>query len=122
MRDVREILGLTDAGVSQREIARRLGVVPSTVRETLRRFAAAGLTWPLGAEVTDAVLEARLYANNGTKRGHRRLAERRCQMGDIMSETRAPSNRNGWASSSEFAFHADQSVDRRAVRAHQVVK
>jgi transposase len=75
MRDVREILRLTDAGVSQREIARRLGVVPSTVRETLRRFAAAGLTWPLGAEVADAVLEARLYANNGTKRGHRRLAE-----------------------------------------------
>jgi transposase len=75
MRDVREILRLTDAGVSQREIARRLGVVPSTVRETLRRFAAAGLTWPLGAEVTDAVLEAQLYANNGTKRGHRRLAE-----------------------------------------------
>jgi transposase len=75
MRDVREILRLTDAGVSQREIARRMGVVPSTVRETLRRFAAAGLTWPLGAEVTDADLEARLYANNGTKRGHRRLAE-----------------------------------------------
>jgi transposase len=45
------------------------------VRETLRRFAAAGLTWPLGAEVTDADLEARLYANDGTKRGHRRLAE-----------------------------------------------
>ncbi|HTJ90076.1 MAG TPA: IS21 family transposase [Acidocella sp.] len=75
MRDVREILRLTDAGVSRREIARRMGVVPSTVRETLRRFAAAGLTWPLGAEVTDAVLEAQLYANNGTKRGHRRLAE-----------------------------------------------
>jgi transposase len=75
MRDVREILRLTDAGVSQREIARRLGVVPSTVRETLRRFAVAGLTWPLEAEVTDADLEARLYANNGTKRGHRRLAE-----------------------------------------------
>jgi transposase len=75
MRDVREILRLTDAGVSQREIARRMGVVPSTVRETLRRFAVAGLTWPLEAEVTDADLEARLYANNGTKRGHRRLAE-----------------------------------------------
>lgn len=75
MRHVREILRLTGSGVSKREIARRLGVVPSTVRETLRRFADAGLSWPLGPEVTDSALEARLYKNNGTKQGHRQRAE-----------------------------------------------
>ncbi|WP_026440835.1 hypothetical protein [Acidocella facilis] len=35
-------------------------MVPSTVRETLRRFADAGLSWPLGPEVTDSALEASL--------------------------------------------------------------
>ena len=49
MRHVREILRLTGSGVSKREIARRLGVVPSTVRETLRRFGDAQLSWPLAA-------------------------------------------------------------------------
>jgi transposase len=75
MRHVREILRLTSSGVSKREIARRLGIVPSTVRETLRRFADSELTWPLGPEVTDSALEARLYQNNGTKQGHRQRAE-----------------------------------------------
>ncbi|MBB5373030.1 transposase [Acidocella aromatica] len=75
MRHVREILRLTAAGVSKREIARRLGVVPSTVRETLRRSAGAGLAWPLAAEVTDAALEVLLYKNNGTRQGHRQHAE-----------------------------------------------
>jgi|GEM_PF-6327776 len=45
MRHVRETLRLTGSGVSKREIARRLGVAPSTVRETLRRFADAELSW-----------------------------------------------------------------------------
>jgi DNA-binding Lrp family transcriptional regulator len=42
MRRVREVLRLKFVGgVPNREIARRLGVAPSTVRETLKRFAAA---------------------------------------------------------------------------------
>jgi transposase len=45
------------------------------VRATLKRFAAAGLSWPLPEEMTDAVLEARLFANAGTKQGHRRHVE-----------------------------------------------
>ena len=52
-----------------------LALAPSTVRETLERFAAAGLTWPLPDEVTDGVLEATLYKNAGTKQGHRRQVE-----------------------------------------------
>src|SRR5215831_8112387 len=75
MRQVREVLRLKFVGgVPTREIARRIGVAASTVRATLKRFEAAGLSWPLPEE-TDAALEARLFANAGTKQGHRRLIE-----------------------------------------------
>src|ERR1700751_1850797 len=46
MRQVREVLRLTTAGVGLNEIARRVGVAPSTVRLTLKRLASAGLRWP----------------------------------------------------------------------------
>jgi transposase len=75
MRQVREVLRLKAAGVSGHEIARRVGVAPSTVRLTLKRLAAAGLTWPLPADLTDAALEAKLFTGVGTKQGHRRQAE-----------------------------------------------
>jgi transposase len=76
MREVREVLRLKFVGgVPTREIARRLDVAASTVRATLKRFAAAGLSWPLPEEMTDALLEARLFANAGTKQGHRRHIE-----------------------------------------------
>lgn len=75
MRHVREILRLCSAGVSKHEIARRTGLAPSTVRETLKRFAIAGLVWPLPDDVTDGALEARLYKNAGTKQGYRRQVE-----------------------------------------------
>ena len=75
MRHVREVLRLNGAGVGTREIARRVDAAPSTVRLTLRRAAATGLSWPLGAELTDTELESKLFANAGTRRGHRRLAE-----------------------------------------------
>lgn len=75
MRQVREIVRLGYAGVSKHQIALRTGVVPSTVRETLKRFAASGLAWPLGDEITDTVLETRMYRNAGKKQGHRQYAE-----------------------------------------------
>ena len=75
MRHVREILRLVHEGASKHQVARLTGVVPSTVRETLRRFTASGLAWPLGDDVTDSVLEARLYKNAGKKQGHRQRAE-----------------------------------------------
>jgi transposase len=76
MRQVREVLRLKfGAGVSGREIARRLGISPSSVRETLKRVAAAGLAWPLPEDLTDTVLEDRLYGNAGTKQGYRRNVE-----------------------------------------------
>ncbi len=76
MRQVREVLRLKFVGgVPIREIARRIGVAASTVRATIRRFQAAGLSWPLPEEMTDAALEARLFADAGTKQGHRRQIE-----------------------------------------------
>src|SRR5277367_3514577 len=75
MRQVRDVLRLKAAGVSGNEIARRVGVAPSTVRLTLKRLAGAGLIWPLPAELTDAALEAQLFTAVGKKQGHRRLAE-----------------------------------------------
>jgi transposase len=76
MRQVREVLRLKFVGgVPLREIARRIGVAASTVRETINRFRAAGLSWPLPEEITDAALEARLYADASSKQGHRRQIE-----------------------------------------------
>jgi len=75
MRRVREVLRLGFAGISKHEIARRTGLAASTVRETIARFKATGLDWPLPATVTDGDLEAKLYKNAGTKQGHRRHAE-----------------------------------------------
>jgi transposase len=68
MRHVREVLRLN-------EIARRIGIAPSTVRTTIRRFQAAGLSWPLPDDMADAALEARLFPEAGTKQGHRRQGE-----------------------------------------------
>ena len=52
MRDVREIIRLKVSGVSTHEIARRLGMARSTVRETLKRADGAGLPWPLPEDMT----------------------------------------------------------------------
>jgi len=42
-------------------------VASPTVRLTLKRLAAAGLAWPLSAELTDTMLEARLFTAAGKK-------------------------------------------------------
>lgn len=47
MRHVRDVMRLKSAGMPSREIARRVGTAASTVRLTIRRFEAAGLSWPL---------------------------------------------------------------------------
>jgi hypothetical protein len=75
MRQVREVPRLKTAGVGLNEIARRVGVAPSTVRLTLKRLASAGFDWPLPADLTDGALEAMLYAGHGSQHGARRKAE-----------------------------------------------
>ncbi|MCK1623324.1 helix-turn-helix domain-containing protein [Bradyrhizobium sp. 160] len=68
MRRVRDVIRMKAAGLPSREIARRVGAAPSTVRLALRRFEAARLTWPLPDELTDV-------PGNGNRQGHRRIAE-----------------------------------------------
>ncbi|NJO53571.1 MAG: IS21 family transposase [Bacteroidales bacterium] len=75
MRQLRQMLRLHGDGVSAREIGRHLGVARSTVQENLKRAAAAGLCWPLPGELTDDVLEHRLFAHAGVRPGQRRRAE-----------------------------------------------
>jgi transposase len=76
MRHARAIIRLKfSACVSAREIARRLGIARSTVRETLKRFESAELIWPLPDDMSDGSLEAALYANRRSKRGHRLHSE-----------------------------------------------
>ena len=76
MRLVREVLRLITAEqLSVRETARRTGKAPSTVRATLGRLRAAGLSWPLPEELSDSELEERLYGKGGTKPGPARRTE-----------------------------------------------
>jgi transposase len=75
MRQIRQMLRLAGEGVSAREIGRRLGVARSTIQDNLKRAKAAGLAWPLGAEITDTALEQRLFAHAGVRPGLRRRVE-----------------------------------------------
>ena len=62
MRKTREILRLKyDLRLSDRQIAKSTAVARSTVADYLRRFAAAGLCWPLASDLTEAMLESRLF-------------------------------------------------------------
>jgi len=66
MRKVREVLRLKHAcGASDRLIARSLGIGRTTVAEYLRRAAVIGITWPIAAELDDALLERRLFTPRG---------------------------------------------------------
>lgn len=75
MRQIRQMLRLARDGVSAREIGRTLGAARSTIQDNLRRAARAGLSWPLPAGLTDAVLEQRLFGHAGSKPGLRRRPE-----------------------------------------------
>ncbi len=76
MRLVREVLRLITAEqLSVRETARRTGKAPSTVRATLGRLRAAGLSWPLPEELSDSELEERLYGKGGARPGPARRTE-----------------------------------------------
>lgn len=62
MRQIRQILRLKhEKGLSQRAIARACSVGVGTVCEHLRRAAAAGLSWPLPAEMDEAALEKQVF-------------------------------------------------------------
>jgi transposase len=63
MRKMREVLRLYfEVKLGQRQIARSANVSQSTVHDYLERFRAAGLSWPLPAEISEAELERKLFA------------------------------------------------------------
>lgn len=75
MRQIRQMLRLARDRVSAREIGRTLGVARSTIQDNLKRATIAGLSWPLAGDLTDAVLQQRLFAHAGAKSGFRRRVE-----------------------------------------------
>jgi transposase len=64
MRKIKETLRLKEAGLSVRQIARSLDVARSSVAEYQRRAAAAGLRWPLAADLDETAIERRLFPVN----------------------------------------------------------
>ena len=62
MRNVREVLRLKQAcGVSDRQIAKAVGIARSTVAEYLGRAKVAGISWPIPDGIDDTELERRLF-------------------------------------------------------------
>ncbi|MGB8518218.1 MAG: IS21 family transposase [Gallionella sp.] len=62
MRKITETLRLHyECGRTKREISRAIGASPTTVGEYLRRAKAAGLSYPLPAELDETALESRLF-------------------------------------------------------------
>lgn len=61
MHKIREVLRLSAAGLSKRQIAASVGVGPTAVGECQRRAREAGLGWPLADDLDEAALEQRLY-------------------------------------------------------------
>ena len=62
VRKIKEALRLKFAcGLTDRQVARSIGVARSTAAEYFRRFTASGLPYPLPEEIDDASLTARLF-------------------------------------------------------------
>jgi transposase len=66
MRKLRDVLRLTAAGMSSRQVAASLTVGATTVIDYLGRARRAGIAWPLPDELTDEALEASLYPSPPT--------------------------------------------------------
>jgi len=76
MRHIREILRLKwTLNRSHRETARSLGVSPGAVASVMSRATRVGLTWDTLTDLTDEVLEARLYGPKITGRVARPLPD-----------------------------------------------
>ena len=73
MRNIRDVLRLTAAGMSSRKIAASLSIGASTVIDCLHRARRAGLTWPLPDEIDDVILELRVYPPKPTTKDQRPL-------------------------------------------------
>jgi len=58
MRKIRDVLRLSAAGLSKRQIAASLGIGPTAAGRALRRAREAGISWPLPDDLGDAALES----------------------------------------------------------------
>jgi len=66
MRKIREVLRLKyEGGLHERPIARAVGITHSTVGDYLKRAKAAGLTWEMAHDLSDAEVERRLFQRVG---------------------------------------------------------
>jgi transposase len=90
MRHMRRILRLHHEGASAREIVRAIGMARSTIQDALKRAAAAGLSWPLPDDLTDDVLEARLFARRGGGVGTGLRKRPEPDWGELVRELRRP--------------------------------
>src|SRR3977135_834801 len=61
MRKIRDVLRLSAAGLSKRQIAARLGIGPTAAGGGPRRRREGGVGWPLPDDLDDNALERRLY-------------------------------------------------------------
>lgn len=75
MRQMRQVLRLHAEGQSIRAIGRVVGAARSTVQDGLRRASAAGLSWPLPEDLSDAVLTERLFSRASARAGQRHRVE-----------------------------------------------
>ncbi|MGY3487901.1 transposase-like protein [Bradyrhizobium sp. USDA 4011] len=76
IRQVREIVRLSlEAGLSTRVVGKRVGVGPTTVRDTVKRFVRADLAWPVPEAISHTELEQLLYGVPGVMPGRRKVAE-----------------------------------------------
>ena len=60
-RSIRDVLRLSAAGLSKRQIAASLGIGPTAAGACLRRAQRAGIAWPLPDDLDDDALERRLW-------------------------------------------------------------
>ena len=64
MRQIKEVLRLRSVGrCTHREISAAVGMSKSSVSEYLNRAKAAGVSWEIAQELSDAELEARMFAH-----------------------------------------------------------
>ena len=71
VRTIRDILRHRhELGLTLEEVAAAVGVAKGTVSHTLKRAAAAGLTWPLSPDLEDSALNARLFPSRERRSAH----------------------------------------------------
>ncbi len=75
MTKYREILRLNDLGLAQQPIADSCGVSKKTVNRVLKRAKELGLSWPLDANQTDAVLAELLFPPSKPKVSNKRMPD-----------------------------------------------